>query len=83
MLSFVNFFPVKFDRSDVKAGVCLHENIFTDSHFDVTSVSFNRKKIYEDEIFSCDRLHFFLRRIQRLYRYLKSPRCFIHFNIKK
>ena len=38
---FMYFFAVKADGSDVKSGISLHENLFTDSPFDVTSVNFN------------------------------------------
>ena len=34
-------FAVKVDGSDVKSVISLHENLFTDSRFDVTSVNFN------------------------------------------
>ena len=73
----VNFIAVKSDGSYVIAEICLHENLFTDSRYDVTSVNFNSKNVYEDEIF-CRKmtknkrvynfLHItiFLRRIQRL-----------------
>ena len=38
---FMYFFVVKVDGSDVKSGISLHENLFTDSRYDVTSVNFN------------------------------------------
>ena len=34
-----------------KVSICLYENLFTDTWDDVISVSFNSKKVYEDEIF--------------------------------
>ena len=48
---FIDFFAVKVDGSDVNPGICLYENLITDSWVDITSVNFNSKKDYEDEIF--------------------------------
>ena len=47
----MDFFAVKVDGSDVKSGISLHENLFTDSRYDITSVNFNSKKVHEDDIF--------------------------------
>ena len=41
----------RFLKTPLYPGICLYENLFTDSCVDVTSVNFNSKKIYEDEIF--------------------------------
>ena len=38
---FMDFFAVKVDGGDVIAGIFLYENLFTDSHYDITSVNFN------------------------------------------
>ena len=63
----MDVFAVKVDGSDVNTGICLYENLFTDSLVDITSVNFNSKKVYEDELFGRqDILQFFLWRIQRL-----------------
>ena len=63
----VNFIAVKSDGSYVIAEICLHENLFTDSRYDVTSVNFNSKKVYEDErVYNFLHITIFLRRIQRL-----------------
>ena len=50
---FMYFFAVKVDGSDVKSGISLHENLFTDSRFDVTltakksmKTTFSSDKIY-------------------------------------
>ena len=49
---FIDFFTVKVDRHDINQGICLYENLFIDTWVDVISISFNSKKVYEDEIFS-------------------------------
>ena len=50
------------DGNDVNQGICLYENLFTDTWVDVISVSFKRKKVYEDEMFGRqDKLQFFSR----------------------
>ena len=51
------FFAVKVDRYDVKPGICLYENLCTDSWVDVTSVNFNSKKVLEDKI-SADKIYY-------------------------
>ena len=58
----IDFLAVKLDGSDVNQGVCKEVFIWTDTLVDVTSVNFNSKNVYEDEIFG----RIFLRRIQRL-----------------
>ena len=64
---FIDVFAVKVDGNDVNQGICLYENLFTDTLVDVTSVDFNSKKVHELEIFGRqDILQFSLRRIQRL-----------------
>ena len=51
----------------------LYENLFTDSHYDITSVNFNSEKAHEDGIFvRQDILQFFLGE-SKDYKYLKSP----------
>ena len=70
---FIDFFDVKVDRSDVNQGICLYENLFTDTLVDVTSVNFNSKKVYEDEIFGRqDILQFFSGEF-KVYKYVKCP----------
>ena len=50
-----------------------NENLFTDSHYDITSVNFNSEKIHEDDIFvQQDTLQFFSGE-SKDYKYLKSP----------
>ena len=52
----------KWRQSDVKPGIFVYENLFTDSWVDVISANFNSKKVYEDEIFGRqDTLQFFSR----------------------
>ena len=48
---FIDFFAVKVDGYDVKPGICLYENLCTDSWVDVTSVNFNSKNVLEDKMF--------------------------------
>ena len=49
---FIDFFSVKVDASaDVKEGIFKEVFMYTDSRFYITSISFNSKKVYEDEIF--------------------------------
>ena len=50
-VTLMDFFAVKVDGSDVIAGISLHENLFTHSRYDITSVNFNREKVHEDDIF--------------------------------
>ena len=78
---FIDFFAVKVGRSDVNPGICLYENLFPDSWGDVTSVNFNSKKTYEDEIFvRQDILQFFSGEFKD-YAYVKSShRPDRHFN---
>ena len=47
----MDFFAVKVDGGDVIAGIFLYENLFTDSHYDITSVNFNSANVHEDDIF--------------------------------
>ena len=70
---FIDFFAVKVDGSDINQGICLYENLFTDTLVDVTSVNFNSKKVYEDEIFGRqDILQFFSGEFKD-YKYVKFP----------
>ena len=74
---FMDFFAVKVDGSDVNQGICLYENLFTDTLVDVTSVNFNSKKVYEDEIFSQQDILQFFSGESKEYKYLKSPQTVI------
>ena len=66
---FIDFLAFKVDGSDVYPGICLYENLFTDSWLDVTSV----KKVYEDEIFGRqDILQFFSGEFKD-YKHVKFP----------
>ena len=49
--SFIAFLAVNVDRSDVNPGICKEVFVWTDSWVDVTSVNFNSKIVYEDELF--------------------------------
>ena len=70
---FIDFFAVKVDGYDVKPGICLYENLCTDSWVDVTSVNFNSKKVLEENIFGWqDILQFFSWASEDL-KYLKFP----------
>ena len=51
----------------------LHENLFTDSRFDVTSVNFNSEKVHEDDIFVRQVILQFFSEESKDYRRLKSP----------
>ena len=42
----MDFFAVKVDGCDDIAGISLYENLFTDSHNDITSVNFNSETRY-------------------------------------
>ena len=48
---FIDFFAVKVDGSDVNPGICLYEKCLQMPWVDNTSVKFNSKKVYENEIF--------------------------------
>ena len=65
-------FVVKFDGSDVYPGICLYENLFTDS-CDVTSVNFNSKTVNEDEIFGRQYILQFFSGEFKDYKYVKFP----------
>ena len=67
------FFAVKVDGSDVTSGISLHENLFTDSRFDVTSVNFNSEKVHEDDIFVRQDILQLFSEESKDYRRLKSP----------
>ena len=67
----VDFFAVKVDGSDVYPGICLYENLFTDSWVDVTSVKFNSKKVYEVNIFGRQDTLQFLSGEFKYYKYVK------------
>ena len=45
----------------------MHENLFTDSRYEVTAVNFNSKNVYEDETFGRqDILQFYSGEFQRI-----------------
>ena len=69
----MDFFAVEVDGSDVMAGMSLHENLSTDSRYDVTSVNFNSKKVHEDDIFVRQDILQFFTGESNDYKYLKSP----------
>ena len=71
--TFIDFFAVKVDGSDVIAGICVYENLFTDSRYDVTSVNFNSKNVYEDEIFGRQDILKFFSGESKDYKYVKFP----------
>ena len=52
---------------------CLYKNLFPDSCVDVTSVNFNSKNVYEDEIFSQQDILQFFSGESKDYKYSKSP----------
>ena len=70
---FIDFFAVKVDGSDVYPGICLYENLFTDSWVDVTSVNFNSKKVYEDEMFGRQDIVQYFSGEFKDYNYVKFP----------
>ena len=47
----MHLFAVKFYEVTSNPGICVYENVFTDSWGDVISVKFNSKKVHEDDIF--------------------------------
>ena len=53
--------------------ICLYENLFTDSRYDITSVNFNSEKVHEDDIFVRQDILQFLSAESKDYKYLKSP----------
>ena len=69
----MDFFAVKVDGSDVIAGISLYENLFTDSHYDITFVNFNSEKVHEDDIFVLQDILQFFSEESKDYKYLKSP----------
>ena len=69
----MDFFSVKFDGSEVIAGISLYENLFTDSRYDITSVNFNSEKVHEDDIFVRQDILQFFSEESKDYKYLKSP----------
>ena len=60
------------DGNDVNQGIYLYENLFTDTLVDVISVSFNSKKVYEDEIFARQDKLQFLSRESKDYKCLRK-----------
>ena len=76
MLSSWTFLLLKLTKrrqNDVNPGICVYENLFTDSWVDVISVNFNSTKIHVDDIFvQRDILHVFSVE-SKDYKYLKSP----------
>ena len=73
---FIDFFAVKVNGSDVYPRICKEVFIYTDSWVDVTSVNFNSKKAYEDEIFvRQDILQFYSGEFKD-YKYVKFPQTF-------
>ena len=72
IISSSDFFTVKVEGNDVNQGICLYENLFTNTWDDVISVSFNSKKVCEDEIFGRqDKLQFSSREYKD-YKYLRN-----------
>ena len=70
---FMDIFAVKFDGSDVIAGISIYENFFTDSRYDSTSFNFNSEKVHEEDNFvRQDILQFFSGEFID-YKYLESP----------
>ena len=69
----MDFFSVKFDGSEVIAGISLYENLFTDSRYDITSVNFNSEKVHQDDIFVRQDILQFFSEESKDYKYLKSP----------
>ena len=65
---FTDFFAVKVDGSDVIAGICEEVFTWTNSRFDVTSVNFNSKIVYEDEIFGRVMIYYIFSRIRKFQR---------------
>ena len=63
----------KWHQSDVNPGICLYENLFTDSWVDVISVNFNSKKVHEDDIFVRQDILQFFSGESKDYKYLKFP----------
>ena len=63
---------VKVDGYDVKPGICLYENLCTDSWVDVTSVNFNSKKVLEDKIFGWQDILQFFSWASEDFKYVKS-----------
>ena len=47
----------KWRQNDVNAGICVYENLFTDSWVDVISVNFNSKKSIK-MTFSSDKIYY-------------------------
>ena len=70
---FMDFFAVKFEGSDVIAGISLYENLFTDSRYDVTSINLNSENVHEDDIFVRQDILQFFSGETKDYKYLKSP----------
>ena len=70
----IDFFAVKVDGSDVYQGICLYENLFTDSWVNVTFVNFNSKKVYESLFYFFDakstlgKLHVIIKDVKVLIR---------------
>ena len=62
------------DGAAVKEGICKKVSMYTgtDSHFDITSISFNSKKVYEDEIFNQQEILKFFSWESKDYKCLKS-----------
>ena len=57
---FEDFFAVKVNGTDVNPGICAEVFILIYSWFDVISINFNSKEVYEDEFFGrLDMLQFF------------------------
>ena len=69
----MDFFSVKFDGSEVIAGISLYENLFTDSRYDITSVNFNSEKVHQDDIFVRQDILQFFSEESKDHNYLKYP----------
>ena len=63
----------KWRQNDVNPGICVYENLFTDSCVDVISVNFNGKKVHEDDIFVPQDILQIFSVESKDYKYLKSP----------
>ena len=63
----------KWRQNDVNPGICVYENLFTDSWVDVISVNFNGKKVHEDDIFVPQDILQIFSVESKDYKYLKSP----------
>ena len=75
----MDFFSVKFDGTGVIGGICPYESLFTDSHYDITSVNLTAETSMKMTFCPTRYITIFLRRIQRLQMY-KIPIDVIRIN---